>query len=116
MSAKDIPEELTITFAKPIEMSGKDGRDKTVYSEMTLREPKLAELTRFVKKAESESGIEAMRFLISMVSGIPLVILDEIKTSAFYEAMNYMTLWVTPPEKDDPEGNAGGSRVSGSIS
>jgi hypothetical protein len=108
-----IPEELTITLKKPVTMSGKDG-DSTVYAEIALHEPDYAQLNQFVKRSQRETNLEAMAFLISIVSGVPLPVLNRIAVSDFYRAMNYMTRWVSPPDEDDPEGNAEGSQETGS--
>src|SRR5258707_15791588 len=110
MAKKIIPaDELTITLAKPRTMSGGNGED-TVYSEIALHEPNVRQLSEFVKRAQKESTVDAMKFLINLVSGVPMPVLDKVGVSDFYKAMNYMTLWVSPPDEDDPEGNVAGSQ------
>lgn len=102
-----VPEELTIELSKPITMS--DGKDDDVYTEIVLREPRLEELSQFIKKAQKETAVDAMRFLISAVSGMPMPVLNKIGVRAFYQAQNYLFKFITPPDEDDPEGNAEGS-------
>ncbi|TCK36728.1 tail assembly chaperone E/41/14-like protein [Paraburkholderia sp. BL8N3] len=105
---KSIPDELTITLAKPITMSGKG--DETIYSEISLHEPNVSQLSQFIRKTQNETAVDAMKFLIHLVSGVPLPVLEKVGVSDFYEAMAYMTLWVSPPDQDDPEGNLAGSQ------
>lgn len=107
-----IPEELTITLKKPITMSGADG-DK-VYSEITLREPNVNQLSLFVKRVQKDTAVDAMKFLISVVSNVPTPVLDRVGVQDFFEAMTYMTRWVSPPDEDDPEGNVVGFQPTGS--
>jgi hypothetical protein len=108
-----IPDELTIPLKKAVTMSGKDG-ESSVYSELALHEPNVDQLCQFVKRTQKETAVDAMKFLISIVANVPLPVLNRIGVSDFYLAMNYMTLWVSPPAEDDPEGNAGGSQEIGS--
>jgi hypothetical protein len=116
MAKKTIPaDELTITLAKPLTMSGGNG-DDSVYSEIVLHEPNVSQLSQFVKRAQRESAVDAMKFLINLVSGVPMPVLDKVGVSDFYKAMNYMTLWVSPPDEDDPEGNVPGFQSTGSTS
>ena|SRR5258708_3777724 len=105
-----IPDELTIPLKTPIKMTSKGGGDETVYAEITLREPNVMQLTQFVKKTQTETAVEAMRFLIHIVSGVPMPVLDKVGVTDFYVAMTYMTRWVSPPDEDDPEGNVVGSQ------
>ncbi|MEX3635952.1 phage tail assembly protein [Paraburkholderia sp. BR14320] len=109
-----IPDELTITLKRPVTMSGKDGGDSTVYAELELHEPNVDQLSQFVKRTQKETAIDAMKFLIALVSGVPQPVLNRIGVSDFYQAMQYMTRWVSPPAADDPEGNAAGSQETGS--
>lgn len=104
-----IPDELVIELAKPITLSnGKD--DEQVFTQIELHEPNVSQLSQFVKKVQRETAVDAMKFLISMVSGMPQPVLDKVGVSDFYRAMDYMRHWVEPPEEDDPMGNAEGSR------
>jgi hypothetical protein len=104
---REIPDSLTIELATPITLSG--GGDDSVYSEIVLKEPNLSQLGQFIKKTQKETAIDAMKFLISVVSGVPTPVLDRIGVRDFYKAQDYMILFITPPEEDDPEGNAEGS-------
>jgi len=107
-----VPETLTIELAKAITLGG--GGDDTVYTEIMLREPSLDELSRFIKKAQKETAIDSMRYLIGLVTGVPLPVLDKIGVRDFYKAQDYLIKFITPPEADDPEGNAAGSHSAGS--
>lgn len=102
-----IPEELTIELANSITLG--DGKDDNVYTEIVLREPRLEELSQFIKKAQKETAVDAMRFLIGAVSGVPMPVLNKIGVRAFYQAQDYLIKFITPPDEDDPAGNAEGS-------
>jgi hypothetical protein len=99
---KEIPDELTITLSKAITLTG---GEETVVSEISLREPNVSQLSQFIKKTQKENAVDAMKYLISIVSGLPLPVLDRIGVRDFYAAQDYMILFITPPEEDDPQGN-----------
>ena len=103
-----IPDELTIQLSKQITLGG--GGDDTVYIDITLKEPNTAQLSQFIKKTQKENAVDSMKFLISAVSGVPLAVIDKIGVRDFYKAQDYMILFITPPEEDDPEGNEEGSQ------
>lgn len=103
-----VPDELTIELAKPITLSG--GGDDTVYTEIVLREPNVSQLSQFIKKTQKENAIDSMKFLVSIVSGVPLPVIDRVGVRDFYKAQDFMIVFITPPEKDDPEGNVPGSQ------
>ena len=99
---KEIPDELTITLAKPIKLKGTEDSE---VSEISLHEPNLLQLSQFIKKTQKENAVDAMKYLISTVSGVPMVVLDLIGVRDFYAAQEYMIAFITPPDEDDPEGN-----------
>lgn len=101
-SRKEVPDELTITLSKSITLRGSE---ETVISEISLHEPNVSQLSQFIKKTQKENAIDAMKYLISIVSGLPLPVLDQIGVRDFYAAQDYMILFITPPEEDDPQGN-----------
>jgi hypothetical protein len=99
---KEIPDELTITLSKPIKLKGTEDSE---ILEISLHEPNLLQLGQFIKKTQKENAVDAMKYLISIVSGVPLVVLDQIGVRDFYKAQEYMIAFITPPDEDDPEGN-----------
>jgi len=103
MTTKEIPDQLNIELSKPITMSG--GDDSTVYSEISLHEPTVRQLSEFIKKTQKENAIDSMKTLISAVSGVPLPVIERIGVRDFYKAQDYLILFITPPEADDPAGN-----------
>jgi Phage tail assembly chaperone proteins, E, or 41 or 14 len=105
---KDIPETLSIELKKSITV--KTGADEETYSEIVLKEPNLSQLSQFIKRTQKENAVECMRWLISDVSGIPAIVLDKIGVRDYYKAQEYLSLYLTPPEEDDPAGNAEGSQ------
>jgi hypothetical protein len=107
-----LPETLTIELSKSITLGG--GGDDTVYTEIVLCEPTLDQLSQFIRKTQKESAIDSMRFLIGLVSGIPLPVLNKIGVRDFYKAQDYLIKFITPPDEDDPQGNAAGSHSVGS--
>lgn len=97
------PDEIAIQLAKPIVLKS-NGEEEHI-TELNLREPKLGQLTMFVKKASKESALDCMRWLISEISGVPMAALNEIGTRDYFKAQNYLTEFISPPDEDDPEGN-----------
>lgn len=105
---KEVPDSLTIELKKSITLGG--GGDDTVYTEIVLGEPNLEQLSAFIKKAGKEGALDAMKSLISAVSGVPLPVLSKIGVRDYYRAQEYMTAFISPPDEDDPEGNVAGSQ------
>ena len=112
MAKQEIPDELVVELARSITMGG--GNDSTEYTEIRLVGPNGSQLSQFTKKSHKENAVDSMKFLISIVSGVPLPVIDKIGVRDFYRAQDYMILFITPPEEDDPEGNAEGSQPTGS--
>ncbi|RKP50511.1 phage tail assembly protein [Trinickia fusca] len=108
MSKRDIPDELVVELGQPITMSG--GDDSTTYTELVLREPNVSQLSQFIKKTQKENAVDAMKFLISAVADVPLPVMERVGVRDFYKAQQYLVAFITPPDEDDPEGNAGGSQ------
>lgn len=108
MAKKEIPDELNIELSKPITLG--NGSESTVYAEIPLHEPTVSQLSQFIKKTQKENAVDSVKFLISIVSGVPLPVIEKIGVRDFYKAQDYMMLFITPPEGDDPEGNAAGSQ------
>ncbi|MFM0243783.1 phage tail assembly protein [Paraburkholderia sediminicola] len=102
-----VPDELTIQLSKSITLRG---TEETVITEISLHEPNVSQLSQFIKKTQKENAVDAMKYLISLVSGLPMPVLDQIGVRDFYAAQDYMILFITPPDEDDPEGNAVASR------
>jgi hypothetical protein len=105
---KVFPFEMTIELRNTITL-GK-GDDATSYTEIPLHEPNVDEIGRFVKKNQKDGGIESMKFMISLISGMPLPVIDKIGAMDYYKAQEYLLYFLTPPEEDDVEGNAEGSQ------
>jgi len=99
---KVFPFEMAIELRKPVTL-GK-GAEAVVYSELPMREPTLDEISQFVKKNKTESEIESIKFMISIVSGVPLPVVGKIGASEFHKAQEYLLYFMTPPDDDDPEG------------
>lgn len=104
---------LTIELSKAITLSG--GGDDRVFTEIPLKEPDLDQLSTFIKKATKEGALEAMKSLVSAVSGVPLAVLGKVGVRDYYRAQAYLTEFINPPDEDDPEGNGEGSHETGST-
>jgi uncharacterized protein YjaZ len=98
-----VPDELTIQLSKSVRLTGSE---ETVVTEISLHEPNVSQLSQFIKKTQKENAVDAMKYLISLVSGLPMPVLDQIGVRDFYAAQDYLILFITPPDEDDPEGNA----------
>jgi hypothetical protein len=105
---KEIPETLTIPLKRSITV--KEGANETTHEELVLSEPNLAQLSQFIKRAQKETSVDSMKWLIAAVADIPPAALDKIGVRDYYAAQDYLTLFLTPPEADDPAGNAEGSQ------
>lgn len=101
------PFEKTFELRTPVTL-GKDAEART-FTEVELREPTIKQLSAFVKKAQGGGEIEALKYLITLISSVPLPVLDEIGTSDFFKMQDYLLFFISPPEEDDPEGNGEGS-------
>lgn len=106
--ADDLPDQLVVTLAKPILMG--NGTDVTTFENITLRSPTVDELSQFVRKSQKENEVDAMKFLVSIVSGAPLAVVGKMGVRNFYEAQDYLLKMITPPEEDGAQGNVAGSR------
>ncbi len=99
--------ETTIELSRTITMV--HGTDSTQYTEIRLIEPTVDQLCQFVHKTETGTPIEAMKLLISIVSGVPLPVLGKVGVRDFYRAQAFLIGFIAPPEEGDPMGNARGS-------
>lgn len=104
----DLPDQLVVTLSKPILMG--NGTDMTTFESITLRCPTVDELSQFVKKTQKENEVDAMKFLASMVSGVPLAVIGKMGVRNFYEAQDYLLKMITPPEEEGAGGNVAGSQ------
>jgi len=103
-----LPDTLTIELSKSVTLGG--GGDDTVYTEIALREPNLEQLSQFIKRAGKDGALDAMKALVSAVSGVPLPVLSKIGVRDYYKCQSYLAEFISPPDEDDPEGNAEGSQ------
>ena len=74
-----------------------------------LKEPTIDQLSKFVNKIKTENAIESMKYLISIISGVPLPVLSKVGVRDYYKAQDYLSAFISPPEDGDPEGNVEGS-------
>lgn len=102
MAKKEIPDELTIQLSKKITLKGSD---ETEYTEIALHEPTVAQLSAFIKETQKKNAVDSMKMLISVVSGVPLPVLEHVGVRDFYKAQDYMIAFITPPEEGDTAGN-----------
>ncbi|ASW00136.1 phage tail assembly protein [Paraburkholderia aromaticivorans] len=104
---KVVPDSITIELSKPIILKG---TEETEISEIELKEPTLGQLQAFIKRTAKEHAVECMKWLISEISGVPMLALTNIGVRDYYKAQDYLTAFLTPPDEDDPEGNGEGSQ------
>jgi hypothetical protein len=76
----DIPEELIITFRKPIALGSE------TYTQMILREPTAGELVQTDKVA----GAEADALALTLVSGLPRPVIDKMGARDFRAGSVYL--------------------------
>ena len=106
---KVIPDELVVELSRPVTLSN-GSEDATEYTTIRLSEPTVEQLSQFVRKTKSENAVDAMKYLVSIVSGTPLAVIARIGVRDFYKAQEYMMAFLAPPPEDDPEGNVEGSQ------
>ena len=102
------PNEMVVELSRPVTLGS--GDDATEFSEIRLQEPTVDHLCQFVRKTKTETSVDAMKFLISIVSGVPLPVLGKVGVRDFYKAQSYLIAFISPPGEDDPMGNVEGSR------
>jgi hypothetical protein len=100
---KTFPFETAIPLRKSISLGA--GDDAVVYTEIPLREPTVDEITRFLKKNQKDDPIGSIKFLITVISGVPAPVIEKMGATDYYKAQEYLLFFLTPPEEDDPEGN-----------
>lgn len=104
---KVMPFEMTIELRKPIELTG---TEKTSVTEINLREPRVSEISLFLKKNERENAVDTVKFLISTISGVPMPVIDKMGATDYYKAQQYLLYFLNPPDEDDAEGNVEASQ------
>jgi hypothetical protein len=85
MTADDLPDTLTITLRKPIEIAG------ITYDRLELREPTAGEM----KKLEGKTGTTATIDLLFMVTGVPIGALDKLGVRDLRKATDYLEAFFT---------------------
>jgi len=108
---KPIPDELSIHLTKAVTLGG--GGDSTTYATLDLHEPNYAQLSQFVKNAKAGDALNAMKMLITSVSGVPGPVIEAITVRDYYRAQAYLSRFLEPPDEDDEEGNVEGSQQTG---
>jgi hypothetical protein len=103
---KVMPFELTIELRVPIVLTG---TEKTEITEINLREPNVDEISKFLKKNQKENAVDTVKYLISIISGVPQPVIDRMGATDYYKAQDYLLYFLSPPDEDDPEGNEVGS-------
>lgn len=101
---EDMPEELRIEFKRPIEAGGK------MFTEIILREPtgiqdrQAKQVLKAGKGGFDGDSVSAYQIkLISLVSGVPIVVVEQLQTSKINRAMEYLSVFTrvaipTPPQ------------------
>ena len=103
MAAKIVPDELDVQLSKTITMG------EETFDVIHLKEPNLGQLSQFFRKIRAGEELDAFKWLISAVSGIPLPVIEKIGARDFWKAEKYLEAFITSPDESDPSGNVGGS-------
>ncbi|MFZ1871729.1 MAG: phage tail assembly protein [Chania sp.] len=80
----------TITLQTPLESAG----GKLVYTELELKEPVLIQAEQFYERREQKGPLNAMRLLISLVSGVPETPLANMQFTDYKRCEAYMLVFL----------------------
>jgi hypothetical protein len=94
----ELPAEKTITLRKAITIGG--GADQVKYDEITLREPTVDEIEKFIKKLKGTNEIDAMRYFIALVSGMLPTVIGQMGARDWNEAQEFIQAFF--PKSDSP--------------
>jgi hypothetical protein len=86
------PDELTLVLKKAIKV--KEGDEEKFITELHLEEPDVSHLKSFFKKGTSGDPVGAIHDLISVVAGVPPVVVDRMKASDRNTAQQFLLYWV----------------------
>lgn len=92
-------DEWTLNLRKPVKLG--NSTEETIYRELELKEPTLQQTVEFSKKVGKSTPIEAMKWLVGAISGVPPVVIDQIGIRDFNAAADYLAWWMTPAEKKE---------------
>jgi hypothetical protein len=84
----ELPAEKTITLRKAITIG--TGADQVKYDEITLREPTVDEIEKFIKKLKGTNEIDAMRYFIALVSGMLPTVIGQMGARDWNEAQEFI--------------------------
>jgi len=84
----ELPAEKTITLRKTITIGA--GADQVVYAEITLREPTVDEIEKFIKKLKGTNEIDAMKYFIALVSGVLPTVIGQMGARDWNEAQEFI--------------------------
>jgi hypothetical protein len=92
MKPDELPDEFTLTLKKPITF----GKDPNVehHVELQLREPTMDEIDAFTKNVRKKGEIEALKFFIAAVSGVPFVIIGKLGARDMMVAQGYLLAFI----------------------
>lgn len=86
------PDELILTLKKPIKVM--EGEEEKFFTELHLEEPNVGQLKSFFKKGTAGDPIGAIHELISVVAGVPPLVVDQMKASDRNTAQEFLLYWV----------------------
>ncbi len=99
---EDPPSELqaekTITLRKPITIG--TGADQIVYTEITLNEPSVDQIEKFIKKMNGTNAIDAMRYFVALTSGVLPSVIGQMCARDWNDAQEYLQAFF--PKSDSP--------------
>jgi hypothetical protein len=84
----ELPAEKTIALRKTITIGG--GADQIKYDEITLREPTVDEIEKFIKKLKGTNEIDAMRYFVALVSGMLPTVIGQMGARDWNEAQEFI--------------------------
>jgi hypothetical protein len=94
----ELPSEKTITLRKPITIGA--GADQVRYDEITLNEPSVDQIEKFIKKLKGTNEIDAMRYFVALVSGLLPTVIGKMGARDWNEAQEFLQAFF--PKSDSP--------------
>ncbi|CAE6811985.1 hypothetical protein R69746_05665 [Paraburkholderia aspalathi] len=84
----ELPAEKTITLRKTITLGA--GADQIKYDEITLREPTVDEIEKFIKKLKGTNEIDAMRYFVALITGLLPTVIGQMGARDWNEAQEFI--------------------------
>lgn len=97
MRPEELPGEYQLELLKEIKFGKGDNTE--IHSFITLREPELDEIDKFVKQVRSKGEIEALKFFIAQITGLEFVLIGKMGARDMTVCQEYLTAFMSGSQK-----------------